>query len=461
MTDNKLILNGTNLFTGVSLEETKLTCMASIISPDSPDDVEEDPNDETRAPVLLVAVVDKSGSMGGEKIKSLIETLEFIIKEMSKKDKLAIVEYDSSVNTTLPLTNMDEVGKQKANTIAKAIVAGTCTNMSGGLSAGLKLIPSELDNKTVVSTLLLTDGHANEGITSSSGMISMMRDIQKEGLGRCTLNTFGFGTDHNATMLKEMADAGEGMYYFIKDTDSIATSFADCLGGLLSVAAQSIELTIQAEGDNIIGRINTSKQVNEVEKGKKYRILVGDLQEGESRDIPFEITLSKCQTASDNFGIASLQLSYFNVKLEEMGGCTHNLKVVRDNNLSEEHKRPNAEVDKHVNRLLAADAAEEAAKLARENKIEEAKAHVQKTIDYISSATSANDELCQNLVAELETSKKGLVSRSHYEKEGQYQMNKFSKAMKMQRCSATTESAAPTFETKKRKMMKAKYSKKC
>ena len=102
-----------------------------------------------------------------------------------------------------------------------------------------------------------------------------------------------------------------------------------------------------------------------------------------------------------------------------------------------------------------------AAKLARENKIEEAKAHVQKTIDYISSATSANGELCQNLVAELETSKKGLVSRSHYEKEGQYQMNKFSKAMKMQRCSATTESAAPTFETKKRKMMKAKYSKKC
>ena len=456
---NNISINGSSLYTGISLEETKLTCMASIAAPDIPE-TEETETDETRAPVLLVAVVDKSGSMGGDKITSLKETLQFIIKEMSKRDQLAIVEYDSHVNTTLPLTKMDEIGKSKANAVTSAIHAGTCTNMSDGLKEGLRLIPSELDNKTVVSTLLLTDGHANEGITSSMGMISMMRAIQKDGFGRCTLNTFGFGKDHNATMLKELSDAGEGMYYFIQDTDSIATSFADCLGGLLSVTAQSIELTIEASNDNEIGKINTPKQITEITKGKKYRIAIGDLQAGENRDIPFEITLSKCDTSLDNFPVVSLQLSYFKVKEEQMASSSSNLVIVRSNELSEENKTPNFSIDKHINRLIAADAAEEADKLANNDKLDEAKTLIQQAIDRINGSVSANDDLCKNLISELETSKNGLINKAHYRREGQYQMNKFSKCMKMQRCAATREYAAPAFETESRKRMKAKYCKK-
>lgn len=46
----------------------------------------------------------------------------------------------------------------------------------------------------------------------------------------CTINTFGYGTDHDAALLKKIADHGQGMYYYIDSTKAISESFADCLG---------------------------------------------------------------------------------------------------------------------------------------------------------------------------------------------------------------------------------------
>ena len=50
--------------------------------------------------------------------------------------------------------------------------------------------------------------------------------------------TFGFGAEHDADLLHAVADAGNGLFYYIDNSDSIPESFCDCLGGLLSVAAQ-------------------------------------------------------------------------------------------------------------------------------------------------------------------------------------------------------------------------------
>ena len=41
--------------------------------------------------------------------------------------------------------------------------------------------------------------------------------------------TFGFGSDHNAEMLKEISDAGGGMYYFIENTDKVKYFFMNFL----------------------------------------------------------------------------------------------------------------------------------------------------------------------------------------------------------------------------------------
>ena len=50
--------------------------------------------------------------------------------------------------------------------------------------------------------------------------------------------TFGYGPEHDTVLLPSLANAGNGLFYYIDNSDTIPESFCDCLGGLLSVAAQ-------------------------------------------------------------------------------------------------------------------------------------------------------------------------------------------------------------------------------
>ena len=42
-----------------------------------------------------------------------------------------------------------------------------------------------------------------------------------------------------------MADAGEGCYHYVQATRDIGPSFAAYLGGILSIVAQNVRLTLQ------------------------------------------------------------------------------------------------------------------------------------------------------------------------------------------------------------------------
>ena len=63
---------------------------------------------------------------------------------------------------------------------------------------------------------------------------------------------FGYGGEHNADLLRGVSEAGHRLFYYIDNTDSIPESFCDCLGGLLSVAAQVyteyVQVYEEAEG---------------------------------------------------------------------------------------------------------------------------------------------------------------------------------------------------------------------
>ena len=50
--------------------------------------------------------------------------------------------------------------------------------------------------------------------------------------------TLGYGNEHDTDLLHAISDSGGGLFYYIENKDNIPDSFCDCLGGLLSVAAQ-------------------------------------------------------------------------------------------------------------------------------------------------------------------------------------------------------------------------------
>src|SRR3990167_7332943 len=118
-------IKGRSMLTGVNCRKGILKALASFKCNET--NLEGETNE--RAPITLSLVVDKSGSMQGQKIESVKTTLTFIIKEMSKNDQLSIVEYDDTSKTSLPLTKMDEEGKAQGLAVVSKLQCGTQTNL--------------------------------------------------------------------------------------------------------------------------------------------------------------------------------------------------------------------------------------------------------------------------------------------------------------------------------------------
>jgi len=221
-----------------------------------------------RAPIDLVCVVDKSGSMQGEKLRLVKEACLFIVEELKEGDHFCLVTYDDNITVDFPLANMNKKNKQEAINCIKEVRDGGSTNLSDGLFTGIECANGSQSGNSVSSIWLFTDGQANKGIVNTDGIVKEMLKL----LGSNTMKTvftFGFGSDHKADMLTEIADKGNGMYYYIEGSSDIGPSFADCLGGVLSVYAQEISLVIEpANNCKIIKVLGVVKKKRQNE-GKK------------------------------------------------------------------------------------------------------------------------------------------------------------------------------------------------
>lgn len=75
------------------MEETRFSHVITIQAPNSVDQTE-------RAPVSVTAVLDRSGSMSGEKISLLKRSTEFLVESLQEGDSFGVVSYSSGVRST-------------------------------------------------------------------------------------------------------------------------------------------------------------------------------------------------------------------------------------------------------------------------------------------------------------------------------------------------------------------------
>jgi Ca-activated chloride channel family protein len=125
--------------------------------------------------------------------------------------------------------------------------------------------------------LLLSDGKANVGITSSS---ELSRITLQEADAGISLSTFGVGLDFNEDLLAALSESGRGMYYFIDRPESMETILAKEFNSVERLVAADIQVNITlAPGLHIEQVFANSYQVN----GNTVSVRFGDLAAGERR----------------------------------------------------------------------------------------------------------------------------------------------------------------------------------
>jgi len=407
----KIMLTTTSEYQALSYKENKeLFLMSTIHGPSF--------NQENRALIDVVAVIDVSGSMRGEKLKLVKETLIFLVQQLKEEDRLSLVTYDSNVTINIPLKKMNSKEKEKAQSIIKALSDGSSTNLSGGLICGLQQFEQQTTFNEVSSILLFTDGLANQGITKTEEIIKALEGILISIKRSCTIFTFGYGSDHDANMLKEISKIGKGIYYYIEKADDIPESFADCIGGLLSVVAQNISMIVEPLNSIKISEIFT--HYKNTQDGNRYTINFGDLYSEEKRNILFKASLPELAASLDSFELIKFTLNYFNVLTSTLESVTSTLNIRRP------EITPNQEVDplldEQRNRLETAQIIKQAKIIADKGELENARSSISEVILKIKKSPSCDTEVSKNMVNDLTEAFDDMSTKQEYLSKGQKKM---------------------------------------
>ena len=194
-----------------------------------------------RKDATLIFTIDVSGSMGREDRLGLVQrSLSLLVEELRPTDKVGIVVYGSRGSVLLEPTT----GQDKAN-IMRAIYelrAGGSTFVEEGLRLAYDMAQDELDPNRITRVILLSDGVANVGET---GTDAILRRIQKSVDKGITLTTVGFGMGNfNDVLMEQLANNGDGAYYYVDTLSEARRIFVDDLTGTLQVIAKDAKIQV-------------------------------------------------------------------------------------------------------------------------------------------------------------------------------------------------------------------------
>ena len=231
-----------------------------------------------RIPLNIAVVIDRSGSMQGEKMEFARKAAKDIIDKLAIEDFISIVAYDDEVEIILP--SVHPLKKNEIKSKIDEIKPGGSTNLWGGSELGYYQVMKKSNPQFINRVLLISDGLVNAGLTSARAIKMNVRRFKDE--NGITLSTFGVGLDYNEVLMTDMAETGAGNYYFIDSAHKMTAMFEKELDDLLNVAAQNVELTIKLpKGIKIEKVFPTGSEVKENEMLIKYR----DLFENETKAV--------------------------------------------------------------------------------------------------------------------------------------------------------------------------------
>lgn len=198
------------------------------------------PPSTSRLPLNLSLVLDRSGSMHGEKLEAARAAAALLVRRLSPEDVISVVAYDDSVATVAEPAKGDAQAHLPRQ--IEAIESGGSTNLSGGWLRGRELLGRSLLERGINRLMLLTDGLANVGILDPQQLTGLAARGKQDGI---TTTTVGFGADYDERLLRAMADAGGGSMYYIENPDQAASIFGDELQDLMALGAQNVSVTVR------------------------------------------------------------------------------------------------------------------------------------------------------------------------------------------------------------------------
>ena len=256
------------------------------------------------APLNLVLVLDRSGSMAGSKIADLRQAASLTLDRLGPDDLVSIVVFDDSVDVLATARPAADRAALLAE-IARIDERGG-TQMSLGLRAGLEQAQAGLGPDRVSRLVLLTDG---ETWDDEDRCRELAQTAAQMGV---PITALGLGDEWNQALLTDLADLSGGNWEFIDTPDRILEAFRQVVVTMQRTLVTNAALILRLIKDvrpvavwrvqPLIDRLS-ARAIGE----RDVQVTLGDLQ-SEGQSVLIELSLPR--RAPGDYRLAQAEVSY-------------------------------------------------------------------------------------------------------------------------------------------------------
>ena len=194
----------------------------------------------TRPPVNLALVIDRSGSMSGDKIEYAKAAAIEAVRRLGRDDLFSLVIFDHEVQTIVPASHVVDPARIEA--LIRGIEPRGNTAIYAGVTQGTAELRRNADDRRYTSrVLLLSDGQANVGPSSPDDFARLGRALGGEGF---SVTTVGVGMDYSEDLMTRLATRSDGNTYFVASSRDLPHIFDAELGDVLNVVARQVVVTL-------------------------------------------------------------------------------------------------------------------------------------------------------------------------------------------------------------------------
>jgi len=262
------------------------------------------------APLNVALVLDRSGSMEGEKLDRAKEAAKMAVRRLSDRDILSIVTFESEVQVLLPATRVTD--KRSILRLIDDIGSAGSTALFGGVSRGAAEARKFLSRNGVNRIILLSDGIANVGPDTPSALGDLGAGLRREGI---SVSTIGLGLDYNEDLMTRLAQTSDGNHAFVQEPRDLTRIFDLEFDDALAVVARDLKLTLDFQGGSLPLRIlNRPGEVT----GRSVSLDLAQLASGQEKYFLFEVEVPS-MAPGKSMDLVSVRANYGNLYTGKAG----------------------------------------------------------------------------------------------------------------------------------------------
>jgi Ca-activated chloride channel family protein len=193
-------------------------------------------------PGNLVFLIDTSGSMEDpNKLPLLVKSLGLLVRELSNRDRVAIVAYAGSAGLVLPST---PAGNRAVILDAlKRLQAGGSPAGGEGIELAYAVAKQNLITGGNNRVILCTDGDFNVGVSSTGDLVRLIEEKRKDDI-YLTICGFGMGNYKDGRM-EQISNAGNGNYFYIDGIREAEKVFGREMRANLFTIAKDVKIQVE------------------------------------------------------------------------------------------------------------------------------------------------------------------------------------------------------------------------